>query len=148
MELFRYGEYDFPYFSDTAELTVPYIDPILHQVTQPVPQTGGAVGGIIPQTGGAVVQQIPQTVVQPISQTGGAVGGIVGMATGGAIPRPGNPLYHQYQHPPPHHQIPIKKQRTSPINYLQEVDHPERILSSTPTGQAPPISAIPPLIPH
>ena len=123
-----------PVFSDTAELTLPYTHPILHQVTQPVSQTGGAVGGIIPQTGGsvvlpvsqtgnAVVQQIPQTVVQQNPQTGGAVGGMVGMATG-AILRPGNCFY------------------------LPEMDHPERILSSTPTGQAPPISTIPLLTPH
>ena len=159
-------------------LTLPYTDLILHQVTQPVPQTGGAVGGTVPQTGcsvvlpipqaggsvvlpvsqtgNAVVQQIPQTVVQQIPQrvvqqipqTGGAVGGIVGMATGGAIPRPGNPFYHQYQQTPAHHQIPVNQQRTSPINYLPEIDHPERILSSTPTGQAPPISTIPPLTPY
>ena len=40
-----------PNFSDTAELTLPYTDPILHQVTQPVSQTGGAVGGTAPQRG-------------------------------------------------------------------------------------------------
>ena len=145
-----------PIFSDTAELTVTYTDPILHQVTQPVPQTGGAVGGTAPQTGGSVfspipharvsvglpvsqmgvslgfpisqignvvVQQTPQAVVQQIPQVVGAVGGMVGMATG-AIPRPGNRFY------------------------LPEMDHPERILSSTPTGQAPPISTIPLLTPH
>ena len=32
-----------PIFSDTAEVTVPYTDPILHQVTQPVSQIGGAI---------------------------------------------------------------------------------------------------------
>ena len=62
-----------PVVSDTAEVTVPYTDPILHQVSQPVfqigvaiPQTGGAVGGMIgavggaaPQTGGLVFSPIP-----------------------------------------------------------------------------------------
>ena len=32
-----------PVVSDTAEVTVPYTDPILHQVTQPVSQIGGAI---------------------------------------------------------------------------------------------------------
>ena len=70
----------------------------------------------ISQTRNTVVQQIPQQVVQQIPQTEGAVGGAVGGAIGGmmatgAIPRPSNPYY------------------------LPEMDYPERILSTTPTGQ-------------
>ena len=42
----------------------------------------------------------------------GAVGGVGGMMATGAIPRPGNPYY------------------------IPRVDNPERILSSTPPGQA------------
>ena len=52
-----------PVFSDTPELT--FSDPILQQVTQPIPQS-----------------------------TGGAVRGATGWATGGVIPKPSNPLYH------------------------------------------------------
>ena len=70
-----------PIFSDTAEVTVPYTDPILHQVTQPVPQTGGAV----PQTGGAV------------PQTGGAVGGMMG-AVGGKAPQTGGSVFSPIPH--------------------------------------------------
>ena len=86
--------------------------PIPHarvSVGLPVSQTGVSVGLPVSQTGNVVVQQIPQAVVQQIPQTGGAVRGMVGMATG-AIPRPSNRFY------------------------LPEMDHPERILSSTPTG--------------
>ena len=68
---------------------------------------------------------------------------------GGVKPKPSNPFYHQYhQNLAPHHQIPNNHQRTSPINYPPEVDHPERILLSTPIGLAPPFSTIPPLTPQ
>ena len=86
----------------------------------------------------------------------------------GTRPKPINPFYQapltpeeirtQYhteqQIPSPrnttqYHQIPNNnQQRTSPINYPSELDHPERILVSTPTGMAPPISTIPHLTPQ
>ena len=70
----------------------------------------------------------------------------------GTRPKPNNPFYQQTPSPrntTQYHQIPNNnQQRTSPINYPPELDHPERILASNPTGTAPPISTIPHLTPQ